>query len=143
MSEIQNPINKTTDPEGKIWFSGWLESKHFTNITIPEDQYSPYDISADKDGKHYIFEIKNRPCTSYAYNDNIIELSKFNILHTLAGEKYIINFFTDCFYISGIDDEHELQSHFCQKTNNWNRNKVRKVLVSYKHNELNKRNYNE
>lgn len=143
MSEIQNPINKATDPEGKIWFSGWLESKHFTNITISEDQYSPYDISADKDGKHYIFEIKNRPCTSYAYNDNIIELSKFNILHTLAGEKYIINFFTDCFYISGIDDEHELQSHFCQKTNNWNRNKVRKVLVSYKHNELNKRNYNE
>lgn len=143
MSEIQNPINKTTDPEGKIWFSGWLESKHFTNITIPEDPHCYYDIEADKGDKHYIFELKSRPCTSYAFNDSIIELQKFNILKQFNGEKYLVTFFTDCFHIHELGSEHTFQDHFAQATNNWNRNKIRKVLVSYKNTNKTRNEYDQ
>lgn len=141
MSEIHNPINKTTDPEGKIWFSEWLDKKHFTNITIPTDPHCYYDIEADKDGKHYIFEIKNRPCSSVAWGDSIIELSKFNILKTFSGEKYIVNFFTDCFHLHHLESDHQLQNRFCQRTNNWDRNKIKKVLVSYKNTNKTKHEY--
>ena len=75
-----------SDPEGVQWFKGWLERNHYKNIQIPTNPYSPYDIEADKDSKHYIFELKNRPCTSYAFNDSIIELQKFNIIRWYDGE---------------------------------------------------------
>lgn len=129
------------DPEGIQWFKSYLEENRYTNINIPINLYCPYDIEADKDGKHYIFEIKNRPCTSTAFNDTIIELMKFNILKMYDGEKYVVNFFQDCWYINNLLDEHEFQTHYAQRTNNWNRDKVKKILVSYKHREENKREY--
>lgn len=140
---MSNPINTITDPEGIQWFKEYLERNHFKNIEIPTNPYSPYDIEADKDGKHYIFEIKNRPCNSYAWNDSIIELQKFNILKGYSGEKYVVNFFYDCWYIHDLFEEHEFQTHYAQRTNNWSRDKVKKILVSYKHNESNKHNYDE
>lgn len=138
---MSNSINIITDPEGVLWFKSYLESKHFENIHIPEDKFSPYDIEADKDGKHYIFEIKNRSCTSTTWNDSIIESTKFNVLHHLKGEKYVVNLFTDCFHIHNLESEHEEQHHMCQKTNNWNRNKVHKILISYKNTQQSKREY--
>lgn len=129
------------DPEGIYWFKEYLERHHFTNINIPDNQYCSFDIEADYRDKHYIFELKNRPCTSTAWNDSIIELSKFNILHHLDGEKYIVNFFTDCWHIHNLESEHEEQHHFCQKTNNWSRNKVRKILISYKNTNKTRREY--
>lgn len=132
-----------SDPEGVQWFKGWLERNHYKNIQIPTNPYSPYDIEADKDSKHYIFELKNRPCTSYAFNDSIIELQKFNILRWYDGEIQVVNFFYDCFYVNHIMDDHEFQTHYAQRTNNWSRDKVKKILVSYKHKEENKHNYND
>lgn len=129
------------DPEGILWFKSYLEKNRFTDIYIPTNPYSPYDIEADKDGKHYLFELKVRPCTSYAFNDSIIELQKFNILKGYDGEKYVINFFKDCWYAHELLDEHEFQTHYAQRTNNWNRDKVKKILVSYKHREENKHEY--
>ena len=138
---MSNPINTIADPEGIQWFKSYLEENRYTNINIPTNPYSPYDIEADKDGKHYLFEIKNRPCTSTAFNDTIIELMKFNILRGYNCEKYVVNFFKDCWYINNLLDEHEFQTHYAQRTNNWNRDKVKKILVSYKHKEENKREY--
>lgn len=143
MSEIHSLINKTTDPEGIQWFKEWLDRKGFTNITIPQNEFSYYDIEADKGDKHYIFELKSRPCTSYAFNDSIIELQKFNILKQFSGEKYVVNFFTDCFHIHELGSQHEFQDHFAQATNNWNRNKIRKVLVSYKNTNKSRKEYDQ
>ena len=130
------------DPEGKIWFAGWLENHHYKNVKIIENPYSPYDIEADKDGKHYVYELKARPINSYAWNDSIIELQKFNILKNLGDERYIVNFFHDCFYIVDLFEDHEFQDHYCQRTNNWNRDKIKKILVSYKHKNENRYEYN-
>ena len=40
-------------------------------------------------------------------------------------------------------DDHEFQTHYAQRTNNWSRDKIKKILVSYKHKEENKHNYND
>lgn len=140
---MTNPINTITDPEGIRWFESYLRKNGFINIQLPPTCFYPFDLQADKDGTHYYFELKLRPCHSTAFNDSIIELQKYNTLRGYNGEKKIINFFNDCFYIVDIFDDHEYQTHYAQRTNNWNRDKVKKILVSYKHKESNKHNYND
>lgn len=134
-------IDNIKDPEGKHYFKEWLENHQFSDVILTSNQYSNYDIVAQKDGETYIYELKNRPCYSTAYNDSIIELTKYDSLRSYAGHKYVVNFFKDCFYIVELEEEHELQTYMCQKTNNWDRTRVKKTLVSYKHKEINKYEY--
>ena len=133
------------DPEGIQWFKSYLEKNRYTNINIPTNPYSPYDIEADKDGKHYLFEIKNRNrykiTNSYDWGDTIIDQSKYIILSTYKDQVYVVNLFNDCMCIHKLEDEHEFQTHYAQRTNNWNRDKIKKILVSYKHREENKQEY--
>lgn len=124
------------DSEGKEVWMRYLMKQGYENIVIPRDEYNIYDMSAEKGGKTYIFELKKRPCKSTAFNDNIIELQKFHMLKSFSNTGYptkIVNIFEDCIYINDLNTEHEFQDHFAQRTNNWNRDKIKKVLVSYKH----------
>lgn len=134
------------DPEGVLWFKSYLESKHFENIHIPEDKFSPYDIEADKDGKHYIFEIKNRNrykiTNSYDWGDTIIDQSKYIILSTYKDQVYVVNLFNDCMCIHKLEDEHEIQHQpHCRANMNWDRRITSKNLISYKNTQQSKREY--
>lgn len=130
------------DTEKKLYFKEYLESQGFTNIDIPSDPYCIYDISGTLDNTEYYYELKVRSVTSTQYGDSIIELSKYNNLKGLQSPVYVVNFFTDCFHIHPLLSEHENQDHYCQKTNNWDRHKIRKVLISYKNTNKSRREYN-
>lgn len=130
----------TNDPEGLIFFKNYLQNHHFTDIIIPEDEYNSYDIEGVYNGKKYRFEIKLRPIKSTQWNDSIIELYKYNIL-SVFDDVYIVNLFTDCFHIHPLRSEHELQTHQAQRTNNWSKDKIKKILVSYKNTNKTMRSY--
>lgn len=125
------------DPEGIQWFKEWLDRKGFTNITIPQNEFSYYDIEADKGDKHYIFEIKNRnrykTTNSYDWGDTIIDQSKYIILSTYEDQVYVVNLFNDCFCIHKLEEEHEIQhQQRCRANMNWDRRITTKNLISYK-----------
>ena len=120
------------DKEGKTFFSHYLEERGYDYVSIPDAVFCPYDIEAYKDGVRYIFELKNRPITSTKYGDSIIDSGKYTKLSQLDAKVYVVNFFTDCFHIHKLDSFDEKQNHMCQKTNNWDRTKVPRILISYK-----------
>lgn len=131
------------DSEGKIFFIDKLEKSGFNNVTTT-DQYSYYDIEGEWNGIKYYFELKNRPCESTLYNDSIIEKTKYDNLYQLNKEHnsvFIVNFFTDCYHIHHLLSPHTTQNHYCQKTNNWNRTKVPKTLISYMNTNKTRREY--
>lgn len=130
------------DPEKKQWFSKWLESKGFTNINITTDFYDIIDITADYSTVHYIFELKNRPCDSELYGDSIMDTGKYHKMIKMDGEKRLVNFFEDCFYIVDIvKDQRDIQDFYCQKSNTIAAPKVPKKLVSFQHKQENKHLY--
>ena len=129
------------DIEGKIFFSHYLESKGYDHISIPDAVFCPYDIEAYRNGQRYIFELKNRTVTSTQYGDSIIDSGKYSKLSQLDAKVYIVNFFTDCFHVHKLDSYDERQNHMCQKTNNWDRTKVPRILISYKNKQSTKYEY--
>lgn len=136
--------DKQTDPEKKEYFVQWLRKEGYTNIAVPKDEYNIYDISAVKGGKQYIFELKLRSCLSTTFNDSIIEIPKYNMLKAFSNTGYevrIVNLFVDCIHIHNMLSEREYQDHWAQKTNNWDRTKTKKILVSYKNTEETKFQY--
>lgn len=127
--------DKQTDPEKKEYFVYWLRKNGYENIVTPKDEYCIYDISATKGGKQYIFELKKRTCLSTDYGDTIISMYKYRMLESFHNAGYkvkVVNLFKDCIHIHDWDSPKEFQDHYAQKTNNWNRSKTRKILVSYK-----------
>ena len=132
MNNLPPHTFSTDDIEGKQYFSQYLKHNGYDHISIPDAIFCPYDIEAYKGGVRYIFELKNRPITSTRYGDSIIDSGKYNKLSKLDADVYIVNFFTDCFHIHRLDSFDEKQNHMCQKTNNWDRTKVARTLISYK-----------
>lgn len=127
--------DRVDDPEKKGYFEWWLMQNGYKNIATPKDEYNIYDISAEKDGETYIFELKNRDCKSTDFGDTIIELPKYNMLKVFSNTGYkvkIVNFFEDCIHIHDHLSPHTFEDHYAQKTNNWCRDKIKKTLVSYK-----------
>lgn len=127
--------DRVDDPEKKGYFEWWLMQNGYKNIAIPKDEYNIYDISAEKDGETYIFELKVRPCKSTDFGDTIIELPKYNMLKVFSNTGYkvkIVNFFEDCIHIHDHLSPHTFEDHYAQKTNTDKYNKVKKTLVSYK-----------
>lgn len=126
------------DPEGKILFKKWLERRDFKEVNYKYDNLCHFDITACKNNVKYVFELKKRPIKSDLWGDNIIQEDKYNFLLPYDNDSdnqkvYIVNLFTDCMYINPLQAPHECQKKYCQKTNNWNRNKVEKILISYPH----------
>ena len=130
------------DPEGKETFKEWLIKRDFKDVNIVADELCHYDIISQKNGVKYVFELKKRPIRSDVWNDNIIQQDKYEYLLPMDKDNqkvYIVNLFTDCMYINPLQYDHEEQHKYCQKTNNWDRTRVLKTLISYKH--INKHRY--
>lgn len=119
------------DEEGKKFFANYLMSKKFYDIstTLP---FCKWDIEATKDDIVYYFELKVRPKPAIdgKWNDSICEQNKLEATPDIE-HSYLVNFFTDCFTIIPYTAEHTVQHKKCQRTNNWNRERVQKELCSY------------
>ncbi len=82
----------------------------FDRIYRPKDQFSQYDIMAEKDGREYYFELKNT--IRYSINDfyaegAMIEIDKWNYLATLTSKTqyvYYLRFYKDGYAIWLISD---------------------------------------
>lgn len=140
-------MDNKRDPERKEFFKVWLEGQGYTDVTIIEWEFSPYDIYAkNKNGEDCVFELKNRAKYSETHstdwNDSIIDEKKFNELMNLPYKAYVVNFFTDLFCIHSIDEEYEIQHQpRCRANMDWDQHIVSKNIVSYKHKEKNKYEY--
>lgn len=118
------------DPEGKRLFGNFLISKGFYNIQTTTE-FCHWDIEAEYEGQKYYFELKYRSVPSTKYGDAIIQQDKYEALKNLPN-CYIVNIYPDNkVAVIPIDAEHEEQQHLCQKTNNWDRTRVPKTLISY------------
>lgn len=127
------------DPEGKVFFSKYLIGRGFYNIQTTTD-FCSWDLEAEYKGVKYYFELKRRDIISTAWGDSICEQHKIDSCpdkkHT-----YLVNFFTDCFTVIPITADHQVQHKYCQKTNNWDRRKVMKDLLSYPNKDEYKHSY--
>lgn len=118
------------DPEGKCLFANFLINKGFYNIqtTTP---FCRWDIEAEYKKQKYYFELKSRTVPSTAYNDAIIQEDKYEALKDIPN-CYVVNIYTDnLIAVIPVNAEHVEQHHLCQKTNNWDRTRVPKTLISY------------
>ena len=125
----------TKDKAGLRSFSHYLISQGFYNIqtTLP---YTAWDLEADWKGQHFYFELKVRPKVALdgTYNDTICEQYKL-VATPDINHSYIVNLFTDKMSIIPYTAPYEVQYKLCQKTNNWNRNKVMKTILSFRNEE--------
>lgn len=130
---------KTQDPEGIILFSKFLEGRNFSNITSTPI-YERWDINATYKDKYCYFELKKRPHPhDNKFNDTIIEKNKYEALSLIDSPKtpvYVVNIFNDGYLtVIPLQSPHEEQKTFAQKTNNWDRTRVPKTLISYPNKE--------
>lgn len=124
------------DPERLGLFSDFLANRNFKDITRTS-QFCRWDIESTYNKKKYIFEVKYRPHNhDNRFNDSIIEYDKYLALKEQPHPAYVVNIFNDGYLtVIPLEAEHELQEKYCQKTNNWERTKVKKTLVSYPNKE--------
>lgn len=120
------------DEERLGLFSNFLSSYNFDNITRTS-QFCRWDIESTYKNTKCLFEVKYRPTNHDNYfNDTIIEYDKYLALKQQPHKVYVVNIFNDGYLtVIPLEAEHELQEKYCQKTNNWDRTKVKKTLVSY------------
>ena len=125
----------THDREGILYFSRYLINKGFYNIQTTT-AFTPWDLEADYNGQHYYFELKVRPKVALdgKYNDTICEKHKLDTTPDI-NHSYIVNLFTDKMSIIPYTAPYEVQHKKCQKTNDWDRTKVVKDLLSFKNEE--------
>lgn len=123
------------DREGLHYFSQYLIGQGFYNIQTTT-QFTPWDLEADWKGHHYYFELKVRPKVALdgKWNDTICEQYKL-VASPDINHSYIVNLFTDKMSIIPYTAPYEVQHKFCQKTNDWDKTKVMKDLLSFKNEE--------
>lgn len=82
-----------------------LEDHHFQHITDTDskDRYTHWDIEAEKDGKKYVFELKNRDFSSSVYGDVVINLDKYNYLKNSGFKAVLVTFFEDCWVMIDLE----------------------------------------
>lgn len=130
---------KSQDPEGILLFTNFLKDRNFTDITSTSN-YERWDMNANYKGKYCYFELKKRPHPhDNKYNDTIIEKNKYDALSqidSLNTPVYVVNIFNDGYLtVIPLQSPHEEQKLFAQKTNNWDRTRVPKTLISYPNEE--------
>lgn len=84
------------------YFINFLQRKGYSEVKKAEDRYSYFDISAEKNGKIYKFELKNRNLKSTTYNDTVMEEYKYNKFIENNDNGYLVTFFEDCFSVSNV-----------------------------------------
>ena len=90
-----------TENESIEFFTQKLESKGW-QVNRPKDQYSYYDLEAQKDGEVVRFELKRRNHNSYRYNDTIMEEYKLCNFYKDGYTGYLVTFFDDCWTLSDV-----------------------------------------
>lgn len=128
------------DSEGTNYFKHYLENHNLTNVNITSDPFAAWDIDATYNGNVYYFELKKRDIDSYKWGDSICEQHKVDAVPD-KNRAYLVNLFTDCITIIPLTAEHEVQHKRCQKTNNWDKTKVMKNLLSYKNEDKYRHKY--
>lgn len=120
------------DEEGKHLFTRFLRNLKFENVRLT-DQFCRHDIEADFEGRTYYFELKKRPIPHTKYNDTIIDEDKYLALKQIQSDKvFVVNIFSDGYLtVVPLMDSKTFIPVMAQKTNNWDRTKVPKKLVSY------------
>lgn len=68
-----------------------------TPLTIVEDQFAPYDLSGTTLTNNFYVEIKDRQCSSTAYDEDLMEYSKAKAMKNAdkTGLRYYLCFFND------------------------------------------------
>lgn len=129
--------NTEKDEEGKILLKDVLERYGYKDVKLSPGQFDCYDETAiDKEGKICYFEIKKRTAPhNNPFGDTIIEKKKFQNLKKLQNDNskvFVVNIFTDYILtIIPLDAPHSEQTVYAQRTNNWDRDKVKKIFISY------------
>ena len=121
----------TNDAEGKEYFAQYLTDHQFSDVHITSDTYAAWDVDGTYSGQVYYFELKKRDIDSYQWGDSICEKHKIDAVPDKK-HAYLVNLFTDCLTIIPLTASYEVQHKYCQKTNNWDRRKVIKDLLSFK-----------
>lgn len=129
------------DSASKDYFMNYLRKKGYTNVK-ESCKNCAYDVSAEKDGVTYYFELKLRPKVALdgIYNDTICEQNKLDRMPDLQ-HSYIVNLFDDCFSCFPFMHPHKIQHKLCQKTNDGDRTKMLKYICSYRNDENHLFNY--
>lgn len=130
----------TNDIEGVEYFKQYLENHSFTDVNITSNPYAAWDIDATYNGQTFFFELKKRDIDSYAWGDSICEQHKIDAVPDIK-RAYLVNLFTDCITIIPFSTPHQIQHKPCQKTNNWDKTKVMKNLLSYKNEDKYRHKY--
>lgn len=104
-------MKKSIDQRSKDLFTKFLSGRGFTNIQNTdhtEDEFYYLDITAEKNGKKYGFELKDKNCTSTAFGDIMCDVAKAEkSFHDLNNDTYdyiaVVNFYTDkCFAYNSV-----------------------------------------
>lgn len=90
------------DKKSKELFSKFLREHQYTDIKDTDEisQYYTFDILANRDGKKYAFELKDRNCKSTSYGDILCEKHKYDVaVNKINSGEYdavfVVNFYTD------------------------------------------------
>lgn len=130
------------DFESKNEMIALLTWDGFTNIQDTDDKYKnprvSWDFEADRDGKHYMFELKARRIPSTKYGDNFVEKIKYTkMAQRVASGKvaagYIISTYTDgIVHVSRWNDDFVEDYRWCNECTDFaSKGKVRKLCAIY------------
>ena len=130
-NKYQNNMKFVTEEDSINFFTEQLKKSGFTNIT-KTDMYCPWDIEALRDGKLYIYELKRKRYSTQSFGDNIMEEYKLDKMLNRSENAYLVSFYTDCWCINNIRENHDIIEKYANKTTQWGGPLVKKRFLSYK-----------
>lgn len=136
-----------TEKDSIDYFVKRLEKSGYTNInpTQASNKFCYYDISAEKNGTIFRFELKRRNYPSTRFGDSICEKWKYdNFIEGIRKGEFhkgiLVSLFEDCFTMDDITKPYDVDFIYANKTTEFaNRNIVEKTMVHY--NQAKKINY--
>ena len=99
MARYSKRVEKAEQINNNLFLYNFADK--FDNIYRPKDQFSQYDVMAEKDDRQYYFELKNTTRYTIAdfYADGaMIEIDKWNYLARLTSKSsyvYYLRFYAD------------------------------------------------
>lgn len=121
-----------TEKESIDFFTSRLVQKGW-QVRLPEDQFSYYDVEAEKEGKVVRFELKRRNHPSYRYNDTVMEEYKLCSFYRDGYTGYLVTFFDDCWTLSNVYTPVNHMSRMAKHTTDFSDQRVvEKKMVQYR-----------
>lgn len=114
----------------------FLTSHHFNNVndTDKDDQFTHWDVTATYDGYTVAFELKNRDCYSWEYEDTEINKYKYDDLLASPYDKVIlVTFYIDfwCMVNLRTTPPTKIYSKMASLSHRWNRGKNIREFVNW------------